>query len=340
MTRGLVIGKFYPPHRGNHQLINFALDQVDHLDVVICVRPDQRIVGHLREAWLRQSHPKANVFRVKDICDDENSRAWADYTRSFLGYSPDIVFTSEAYGDEYARLLSARHCSFDPGRRGAPVSATEIRRDPLAYWDFLEPRVRGFFAIRICIVGAESTGTTTMARLLAEHFHTQWVPEYGRDYWVRKIETEGLDSTWKTEEFIHIAFEQQTLEDDLAEKCSGLLICDTDALATSIWHERYVGYPSRQVIDIARRRSYPLCLLTDCDIPFVQDGTRDGEHKRIWMTQRFKEELTAAGATWKLLSGSIDQRMEVAVREIESVVARRPTSLPALTQTGTPPREP
>jgi HTH-type transcriptional repressor of NAD biosynthesis genes len=171
-----------------------------------------------------------------------------------------------------------------------------------------------------------------MAQKLAEHFKTLWVPEYGRDYWVKKSGLEGPFGAWKTDEFIHVATEQQKLEDELARSCSGLLICDTDALATSIWHERYVGSRSDEVRQIAARSSYPLYFLTDCDIPFVQDGTRDGEHIRPWMTRRFQEELSSIGANWKLLTGDIDRRLNQAIGEIESLLLRKPTSLPDPTQ--------
>jgi HTH-type transcriptional regulator, transcriptional repressor of NAD biosynthesis genes len=332
VMRGLVIGKFYPPHRGHHHLIDYATTRVDHLDVVVCSRPDQGIRGEVRASWLRERHPNADVTVVQDICDDDNSRAWADYTRSFLGYAPDIVFTSEPYGDTYAGFLRARHIAVDPSRRRVAICATNIRRDPLANWQFLEPPVRAHFAVRVCVVGAESTGTTTMAQKLAEHFKTLWVPEYGRDYWVKKSGLEGPFGTWKTDEFVHIATEQQKLEDELARSCSGLLVCDTDALATSIWHERYVGSRSDEVRQIAARRSYPLYFLTDCDIPFVQDGTRDGEQIRTWMTRRFQEELSRIGANWKLLTGDIDRRLNQAIGEIESLLLRKPTSLPDPTQ--------
>src|SRR5581483_9617149 len=49
-------------------------------------------------------------------------------------------------------------------------------------WYFLEPPVRAYYARRICLIGAESTGKTTLARALAEHYQTVWVPEYGREY--------------------------------------------------------------------------------------------------------------------------------------------------------------
>lgn len=59
MTCGLVIGKFYPPHRAHKFLIDAALVQVDHLDVLICVRPEQTIPRQLRAQWLREMHPSA-----------------------------------------------------------------------------------------------------------------------------------------------------------------------------------------------------------------------------------------------------------------------------------------
>src|SRR5438105_15460655 len=46
----------------------------------------------------------------------------------------------------------------------------------------LAPNVRACLVKRVAIVGAESTGKTTLAEELARHFDTVWVPEYGREY--------------------------------------------------------------------------------------------------------------------------------------------------------------
>lgn len=61
MKRGLVVGKFYPPHRGHKFLIETALAQVDHLDIIVCVRLEQWIPGELRRQWLAEIHPTAHV---------------------------------------------------------------------------------------------------------------------------------------------------------------------------------------------------------------------------------------------------------------------------------------
>jgi nicotinamide riboside kinase len=87
------------------------------------------------------------------------------------------------------------------------------------------------------------------------------------------------------------------------------LVADTDALATAVWHERYVGGRSPAVEALALSRPPGLYVLTDDDIPFVQDGLRDGEHLRPWMTQRFREVLASQSAPWIEVSGSVSARI-------------------------------
>jgi HTH-type transcriptional regulator, transcriptional repressor of NAD biosynthesis genes len=325
MTRGLVIGKFYPPHRGHKFLIETALRSVDHLDVLICVLASQAISGELRQRWLQEIHPGANVIQVEDIGEDDNSEVWAAYTKRILGRAPDVVFTSEGYGDAYARFLGCRHVLVDRDRRHVSICASKIRSNPLEYWDFMEPCVRAYFVKRICVVGAESTGTTTLARDLAGRFKTVWVPEFGRKY-CEKLAAAGVDLwnyRWNSAEFTLIARTQVELELKMVRDANRLLICDTDALATGIWHERYMGAHSSEIDAIAAANPHCLYLLTDDDIPFVQDGLRDGETIRKWMTHRFEEELIQRKLPWKKVSGTRAHRLDSAIRTIKSLLDAR-----------------
>jgi HTH-type transcriptional repressor of NAD biosynthesis genes len=321
MKRGLVIGKFDPLHRGHGLLIESAQAQCDVLDLVVCARRENLVPGELRAAWLRELFPAANVVVVQDFGEDDNSIRWAEYTRQALGRAPDVVFTSEDNGEAYARHLGAVHVMVDRERHKVPLSSTQVRRDPLAFWEELPPVVRAHFCKRVCLVGAESSGTTTLAKRLALHFHTLWVPEYGRDYTeVRKID--GRRIRWRTEEFVHIAQVQQANEDAMARFANRVLFCDTDALATAIWHERYLGYWSAEVEAIAGRRTYDMYFLTKPDIPFVPDRIRDSELLREWMTDRFRVELTRRGHPWLLLDGPLEQRLQTAVSMVEELMTR------------------
>jgi HTH-type transcriptional regulator, transcriptional repressor of NAD biosynthesis genes len=230
----------------------------------------------------------------------------------WLGRAPDAVFTSEDYGDRYAALMGSKHISVDRSREREKISGTVVRQDPFANWDYLEPPVRGWFAKRICVLGAESTGTTTLAKALADQLGTVWVEEYGREYSVQKLAKN--DVVWRTDEFVHIAEEQTRLEDKAARDANRILVCDTNALATALWHRRYVGTPSPQVEEIARKGRCDLYLLTGDEIPFVQDGLRDGEHIRHEMHIWFEETLATQPVLWTVLRGSPEQRLSEAQR--------------------------
>ena len=100
--RSVVIGKFYPPHAGHHHLIDTALRNSDHVDVLVVDNPGEKIPAEHRRDWLAAVHPDANVRVIPDIGKDDDSIAWAAHTTKFLHYVPDAVFTSETYGDTWA----------------------------------------------------------------------------------------------------------------------------------------------------------------------------------------------------------------------------------------------
>lgn len=315
---GLVVGKFYPPHRGHKYLIDTAQSQCDHLTVVICWKKSESISGYLRAQWLQRIHPKARILVVEDTkLADDDSKGWAKFTIEILGRAPDAVFTSENYGDPYAKYMGCVHVLVDRERVHIPISATMVRSDPQKYAKFLEPCVRAYFARRVAVVGAESTGTTTLSRALAAHYGTVWVPEYGRFFSEGKAVARDENTTWRSEEFMHIARAQSSMEDALAESSNGLVICDTDAFATGIWHERYMSERSPEVEEIAASRQYDLYILTGDEIPFVQDGSRDGEHIRRWMHDRFVERLEETGKNYVLVRGTPQERLAQAIAAIE-----------------------
>jgi len=170
---------------------------------------------------------------------------------------------------------------------------------------------------RVVIIGAESTGKTTLAIALADHYQTTWVPEFGRLYTEARRPRGEL---WRSDEFTFIATEQVRMEDALERSANRVLICDTDAFATAIWHERYLGQPSPDVLAVAAGRRYDLYILTDVDTPFVPDDIRDGESIRGWMHKRFQDELSRMGVPVLVLSGPHEQRLAAAITRIDTLL--------------------
>lgn len=170
---------------------------------------------------------------------------------------------------------------------------------------------------RICILGAESSGKTTLTRALAESYRTVWNPEYGRPY----TELGRLaDATWTSWEFTHIARMQCWYEDFLATLANRVLFCDTDAFTTSVFHEVYLGCGSRELDELARR-PYALYLVCGLDVPWERDEIREFAEQRQLMHGRYVEYARASGSPWALLAGSRERRLADARAQVDALLA-------------------
>ncbi|MFT7838657.1 AAA family ATPase [Saccharothrix sp. BKS2] len=341
----LVLGKFYPPHAGHHNLIRTAAARSRRTTVTVLASRAESIPVADRVAWLRAEHAGTPGLVVLGDVDDHEMDFGSDAVwelhmgvaravlarRAILDGDPssaavDAVFSSERYGDEMARRLGARHVLVDLDRTAFPVSGTAVRADPRAHWDHLARATRVGLCARIVVLGAESTGTTTLSRQLAEHLGAPRVPEYGRAHTEAKLvaarafdpgaDVGGL--VWTVGDFQDVARRQGELSD--AAVSGPVLVCDNDPWAATAWAHRYLGAPRPDVAPDAPRPA--LYLLTDhVGVPFEQDGWRDGEHLRAWMTGLFREGLAARGVPWRLVTGPPDQRLRQALESCEEAVA-------------------
>ena len=326
MRRGLVLGKFLPYHAGHAHLIRTARAAVDELVVLVCSIAREPIPGATRFGWVRDSHPDCRVVHVaEDVpqSPDESDDFWPIWTDLIARHAGEVttVFTSEPYGDELAKRVGATHVSVDPERLTVPVSATAIRGDPLRYWEYVPPAVRPYYALRVVLLGTESTGKTTLSERLARRFETVMVPEYGRPY----CDTRPA-LTLALHDFEAIAWGQATWEDEAALGANRLLICDTDLHTTATWSDLVVGSRPAWLTDAARARHYDLVLLFDHEgTPWVDDGTRVLSGRRAEHTQRLRDELDAAGRRYTWISGDFAHREREAERLVVELLGRAPS---------------
>lgn len=331
-----------------------GISHCDVLHVVVC--DDHRSVpaADVRAGWIRAvterdgSAGRVVVHVVDDICTwhgadpcpPDCSTAWVEYLRRHGIGSVDVVVSSEPYGDLFAAAWgpACDHVVVDADRVAHPVSGTAVRDDPARHWETLSEVVRVGLVRRVVVVGAESTGTTTLAEALADALATVWVPEYGRAHSeTLAAQAGGIGQVvWTDDDFDEIVEGQRRLERAGAADVPGtfdpaagpVLVCDTDVLATAVWHERY-GPPGTVAEDTPGWHSHLddpgwVYVLTGDEIPFVQDGLRDGEHLRHGMHRRFRELLACSGVPWIEVFGSVSERVGVAVGFVSAVAASEP----------------
>src|SRR6476469_8967187 len=277
MKRGLVLGKFMPPHAGHVALIQSARALVDELTVLLCSLPDDPIPGQVRMDWMRSLFPDCRIAWQSKPAPQEpadDPEFWKTWEKIVARHHPepiDFVFAGESYGAELAHHvggtfvpLGGRVLNADRNGLGG-VSGAAIRAAPWAYWDFLPPPVRGHYGLTVCLHGIESVGKSTLAERLAQHYRTILVPEYGRSH----CEAHGTDC--REDDLMLIGEAQQAMIEAARPWANRLLVADTDALMTAAWSQMMIGYMPDQLLC---HRKADLYLMLGNDAPFVDDGTR------------------------------------------------------------------
>ena len=174
--------------------------------------------------------------------------------------------------------------------------------------------------IKVVLFGPESTGKTTLSKQLAEHYHTEWVPEYAREYLQDKWDRE--QKTCEPQDLLPIAYGQMQLENKLAQKANRVLICDTDLLETKVYSEAYYDSTCDPLIEkYALQNSYDLYFLTYIDTPWVADDLRDKPDERERMFLHFKEALEN-NRKFINLRGDKASRLSTAVKHIDKLLQK------------------
>jgi nicotinamide riboside kinase len=236
-------------------------------------------------------------------------------TKLLRAIHPDVEVTQDS-GPRHAGLNIISPVEFWGEFRG---EMRLVQRDPVRHWSSFHPITKAELTLRVCCIGAESTGKTTLVNALANKHDTHHIHEFGRDYTIQK-QSNGTNDTWDTNDFIEIARIQQELEDAAALDSGPLLFCDTDAMTTALWHERYLKTRSREVEELGRSRTYDLFVLCNTDIPWENDGVRLGADTRASMHKRFLEVLaTERNEPWVLASGSVEERIATVEATIEQM---------------------
>ncbi len=180
---------------------------------------------------------------------------------------------------------------------------------------------RGFV---IALLGAESTGKTTLAlalrdALVADGLDAIVVPEYLREFCERERRTPRPDEQGSIAD-------EQTRRIEVAASAHKFVIADTTALMIAVYSDQVFGdnalYAPAQA---AHARTSDLTLLTALDLPWQADGLqRDGPQVREPVDTRVRAALQRAGVSCSVVFGQGGARLDAALAAVRRALAPPP----------------
>ena len=171
--------------------------------------------------------------------------------------------------------------------------------------------------VKVALFGPESTGKTTLAIQLAEHFKTAWVPEFARDYLQQKWDKTA--QICDVNDMLPIAYGQTKLENETLSTANKFLFCDTNLLVTKVFSEVYYNFCDPLLDKAARKHDYDLFFLTDIDVPWEKDDLRDKPQERESVFAVFKQTLIDDNKPFITLSGDKNLRLKKAIQIVSDL---------------------
>ena len=331
---GMYGGSFNPLHLGHVNNIITASNLCEKLYVVISVTNDENEIDHReRFMWLKNITSEMENVEVFEIFDKNISKDTYDWEtgandiKEYINKPIDVVFSGDDYKgkERWEKLYPGSEIYYIP-RSNINISSTEIRKNPYKYFEYLPSCVKPYYTKKVCIIGTESTGKTTLTRNLAKYFNTMHVEEAGRYI----CEDAGGIDNMQPYHYFEILFKHKQLEKEALKNANKVLIIDTDSLITLYYYQ--LGFEKRNELNksfediskgISVLNNYDLYIFLEPDIKWIQDGTRTyGEPEvREENNKKLKKIFDDNGIKYVCVNGDYDNRYQKSKQLIEDLLS-------------------
>lgn len=170
--------------------------------------------------------------------------------------------------------------------------------------------------LKIVLIGPESTGKTTLAKQLSEHYQTCWVKEYARTY-IDKLDRPYIQSDLKL-----IAQGQLLAEAKKEKKANKVLFCDTDLIVIEIWSKVKYNSCDNWILEQIQQRHYDLYLLCGTDIPWEYDEQRENPNDRDKLFHIYEATLMDYQKKYTKIIGNKAFRFETAIKIVDKLLSK------------------
>ncbi|MFN6013569.1 MAG: AAA family ATPase [Flavobacteriales bacterium] len=160
---------------------------------------------------------------------------------------------------------------------------------------------------RFAITGPESSGKTTLASALAEHYNAAWIPELARAYLTLR------EGRYDVTDLATIALEQFNRWKVHTEN---LVFCDTDMTVVKIWSEFKFGTCSPAIHSLFAQQEFEHYFLCRPDMKWEDDPLREHPEQREELFKIYLNELSGKNLPFTVLEGSLENRLSTCERII------------------------
>ena len=251
--------------------------------------PVEKRFRYLREAFSDESDIKIDYINEDNM--PQMPDGWDEWTRTLVAtvkrniVNQDAKITFYTGEPDYKVELEKRLPQTGQfkvslmDRTVLKISATEIRKDPIANWDYINRVFRRHFTKKVTVMGSASTGKSTLVRRLARTSNSPFSEEYAREYQER---SNVSDNELIVKDYIRLIqgqYDANSREINSPAN-NGLTIFDTDAMVTKVYADMWLNEADRAQLqplfdNTISEEQIDLILVIPPVTPYVDDGFRN-----------------------------------------------------------------
>ncbi len=249
MKVGIFIGRFLPIHKEHYRAIMKAGAMVDKLYVIVNTNEEEDkklcldskipyIPPKKKLSFVKKAFHSIGHIDVVGINYKDNSYLYSDEYKDEvvrkIGSDFDVVLSTAPIPKDICNdIFKDKITNIHYDEKQEIVTSMDIRNEPFKYWEYLLGHTRELFAKKVCIIGPESVGKSTLVKSLSKIYNTSWISETGGDFY--RYNYGSYQDVARESDFITIVSEHQTKFEKALKTANKLFFADTDVITTQYY---------------------------------------------------------------------------------------------------------